>query len=79
MSVYFHPNKSKNIYFFYEDEDKPNEIKTITYHLDSSGKIIGKWKKNGTVKQLIGAIKSVAVGNSKIISESEFQKITAIK
>jgi len=79
MSVYFHPNKSKNIYYFYEDERNSNEIKTISYHLDSSGKIIGKWKKNGTVKQLMGAIRSVTIGNSKIISEAEFQKITAIK
>jgi len=79
MSVFFLPDNSKSIFYFYEDENKPNEIKTISYHLDSSGKIIGKWKKNGTVKQLMGAIKSVAIGNSKIISESEFQKITAIK
>ena len=79
MSVYFRPNKSNNIFYFYEDNKTPNKISTISYRLDSDGMIIGKWKKNGTVKQLMGAIKSVAVGNSKIISESEFQKITAIK
>ena len=40
MSVFFLPDNSKSIFYFYEDEDKPNEIKTISYHLDSSGKII---------------------------------------
>ena len=79
MSVYFRPNKSNNIFYFYEDNNTPNKILTISYRLNSDGMIIGKWKKNGSIKQLMGAIKSVAIGNSKIISESEFQKITAIK
>ena len=79
MSVFFLPDNSKSIFYFYEDEDKPNEIKTISYHLDSSGKIIGKWKKNGTVKQLMGAINSVTMGNSKILSETEFKNINTIK
>ena len=79
MSVFFLPDNSKSIFYFYEDEDKPNEIKTISYHLDSSGKIIGKWKKNGSIKQLMGAINSVTMGNSKILSETEFKNINTIK
>ena len=75
MSVYFRPNKSNNIFYFYEDNNTPNKILTISYRLNSDGMIIGKWKKNGSIKQLMGAIKSVTMGNSKILSETEFKNI----
>ena len=79
MSVYFRPNKSNNIFYFYEDNETPNKISTISYRLDSNGMIIGKWKKNGSIKQLMGAINSVTMGNSKILSETEFKNINTIK
>ncbi|MBT3588141.1 MAG: hypothetical protein HN507_05775 [Flavobacteriaceae bacterium] len=79
MSVYFRPNKSNNIFYFYEDNNTPNKILTISYRLNSDGMIIGKWKKNGSIKQLMGAIKSVTMGNSKILSETEFKNINTIK
>ena len=79
MSVYFRPNKSNNIFYFYEDNEAPNKISTISYRLDSDGMIIGKWKKNGSIKQLMGAINSVTMGNSKILSETEFKNINTIK
>ena len=79
MSVYFRPNKSNNIFYFYEDNEAPNKISTISYRLDSDGIIIGKWKKNGSIKQLMGAINSVTMGNSKILSETEFKNINTIK
>ena len=43
------------------------------------GKILGKWEKNGTIKQLMGAINSVGEGRSQIISESEWNDIALIK
>lgn len=79
MSVYFRPNKSNNIFYFYEDNETQNKISTISYRLDSDGMIIGKWKKNGSIKQLMGAINSVTMGNSKILSETEFKNINTIK
>jgi len=79
MSVYFRPNKSNNIFYFYEDNNTPNKILTISYRLNSDGMIIGKWKKNGSIKQLMGGIKSVTMGNSKILSETEFKNINTIK
>ena len=79
MSVYFRPNKSNNIFYFYEDNETKNKISTISYRLDSDGMIIGKWKKNGSIKQLMGAINSVTMGNSKILSETEFKNINTIK
>ena len=79
MSVYFRPNKSNNIFYFYEDNNTPNKILTISYRLDSDGMIIGKWKKNASIKQLMGAINSVTMGNSKILSETEFKNINTIK
>jgi hypothetical protein len=79
MSVYFRPNKSNNIFYFYEDNNTPNKILTISYRLNSDGMIIGKWKKNGSIKQLMGAINSVTMGNSKILSETEFKNINTIK
>lgn len=56
-----------------------NEIKTISYQLDADGKILGKWEKNGTIKQLMGAINSVGEGRSQIISESDWNDIALIK
>ena len=43
------------------------------------GWLLENGKKNGTVKQLMGAIKSVTMGNSKILSETEFKNINTIK
>ena len=52
MSVFFLPDNSKSIFYFYEDEDKPNEIKKFIFPkyccikpTHSSGKIIFLKKK----------------------------------
>ena len=47
-------------FIFLKIIEAKNEIKTISYQLDADGKILGKWEKNGTIKQLMGAINSVA-------------------
>ena len=59
MSVYFRPIGNNNIFQFFEDNEAINKIKTISYQLDANGKIIGKWGKKRTIKQLMGALKSV--------------------
>ena len=79
MSVFFRPIGSNNVFHFFENNEAINEIKTISYQLDANGKIIGKWEKNGTIKQLMGAINSVAEGRSQIISESDWNYIALIK
>ena len=79
MSVFFRPIGSNNVFHFFEDYEAKNEIKTISYQLDSDGKILGKWEKNGTIKQLMGAINSVAEGKSQIISDSDWNDIALIK
>ena len=75
MSIFFRPMGSNNVFHFFEDYEFENEIKTISYQLDSDGKILGKWEKNGTIKQLMVAINSVSKGRSEIISESEWKDI----
>ena len=75
MSVYFRPIGSNNVFHFFENNEAINEIKTISYQLDANGKIIGKWGKNGTIKQLMGAINSVSKGRSEIIPESDWKDI----
>ena len=47
--------------------------------LDADGKILAKWEKNGTIKQLMGAINSVGEGRSQIISETDWNDIALIK
>jgi hypothetical protein len=79
MSVFFRPIGSNNVFHFFEDNEAKNEIKTISYQLDTDGKILGKWEKNGTVQQLMGAINSVGKGRSEIISESDWIDITLIE
>ena len=79
MSVFIRPKGSNNVFHFFEDNKTKNEIKTISYQLDADGKILGKWDKNGTIKQLMGAINSVAEGKSQIISESDWNNIALIK
>ena len=76
MSVYFRPIGSNNVFHFFENNEAINEIKTISYQLDANGKIIGEWEKNGTIKQLMGAINSVADGSLEIISEADWKNIT---
>ena len=73
MSVFFRPKGSNNVFHFFEVNKAKTEIKTISYQLDTDSKILGKWKKNGTIKQLMGAINSVAEGKSEIISESDWK------
>jgi hypothetical protein len=75
MSVYFRPIGSNNVFHFFENNEAINEIKTISYQFDANGKIIGKWEKNGTIKQLMGAINSVCKGRSEIIPESDWKDI----
>ena len=75
MSVLFRPKGSNNVFHFFEDNEAKNEIKTISYQLDADGKILGKWEKNGTIKQLMGAINSVCIGRSEIIPESDWKDI----
>ena len=79
MSVYFRPIGSNNVFHFFENNEAINEIKTISYQLDANGKIIGEWEKNGTIKQLMGAINSVGEGRSQIISETDWNDIALIK
>ena len=79
MSVYFRPLGSNNVFHFFEDHEIKNEIKTISYQLNTDGEILNKWKRNGTLKQLMGAINSVSKGRSEIISESDWNDITLIK
>ena len=79
MSVFFRLKGSNNVFHFFEDNEAKNEIKTISYQLDAAGKILGKWEKNGTIKQLMGAINSVGEGSSQIISESDWNDIALIK
>ena len=75
MSVFFRPKGSNNVFHFFEDNEAKNEIKTISYQLDADGKILGKWEKNGTLKQLMGAINSVTERRSEIISESDWKNL----
>ena len=75
MSVFFRPKGGNNVFHFFEDNEAKNEIKTISYQLDADGKILGKWEKNGTLKQLMGAINSVSEGRSEIISESDWKNL----
>ena len=75
MSVYIRPKGSNNIFYFYSDKNNPNEIKTISYNLSSNGSIIGEWEKNGTISQLIGAVKSVQDGKAEFIREEIFKRI----
>jgi hypothetical protein len=79
MSVFFCPIGSNNIFHFFENNEVANEIKTISYQLDTGGKILGKWEKDGTIKQLMGAINSVGEGRSQIISESDWNDLALIK
>jgi len=79
MSVFFRSKRSNNVFHFFEDNKAKNEIKTISYQLDADGKILGKWEKNGNIKQLMGAINSVAEGKLQIISESDWNDIALIK
>ena len=67
-------------FIFFEDEDNEakNEIKTISYQLDADGKILRKWERNGTIKQLMGAINSVGEGRSEIISESDWKDLFSV-
>ena len=75
MSVFFRPKGSNNVFHFFEDNEAKNEIKTISYQLDSDGKILGKWEQKGSVKQLMGAIKSFEIGQTEIISKENMEKI----
>jgi hypothetical protein len=75
MSVYFRPLGSNNVFHFFEDPEIKNEIKTISYQLNTDGEILNKWKKNGTLKQLMGAINSVFEGRSEIISEADWENL----
>ena len=79
MSVFFRSKGSNNVFQFFENYKAKNEIKPISYQLDADGNILGKWEKNGTLKQLMGVINSVAEGRSQIISESDWNDITLIK
>jgi hypothetical protein len=45
MTVLFRPIGSNNIFIFFEENEAQNKIKTISYRLDTDGKILGKWKK----------------------------------
>ena len=79
MSVFFRPKGSNNVFHFFEDNEAKNEIKTISYQLDAHGKILGKWEKSGSTKQLMGAINSVAEGSSEIISEPDWKNVALAK
>ena len=76
MSVFFRPVSSNNVFNFFEDKDVSGRIKTISYNLDDDGSIKGRWEKYGTLKQLMGAIKSVETGNTEIISEVDWNNLT---
>jgi hypothetical protein len=75
MSVFFRSIGSNNVFHFFEDPKEKNKIKTVSYHLDSNGKILDKWEKNGTIKQLIGAINSCQKQKTEIISNDEWKNI----
>ena len=75
MSVFFRPLGSNNIFNFYEDKDISTHIKTVSYNLGSDGSIKGKWEKKGTIAQLMGAIKSIEKGTTKIISEADWKNL----
>ena len=75
MSIFVRPYDSNNIFCFYEDIDSPNMIKTISYQLDIDGTIKSQWKKTGTLKQLLGAIKSIEAGKAELLSEKKWQKL----
>ena len=75
MSVYFRPLGSNNVFHFFEDHEIKNEIRTISYQLNTDGEILNKWEKNGTLKQLMGAINSVFEGSSEIISEADWKNL----
>ena len=76
MSVFFRPIGSNNVFNFFEDKDSTGLLKTISYNLDSDGSIKGRWEKAGTLKQLMGAIKSVERGKTEIISQANWNKLT---
>jgi len=75
MSIFVRPYDSNNIFCFYEDIDNPNMIKTISYQLDIDGTIKSQWEKTGTLKQLLGAIKSIEAGKAELLSEKKWQKL----
>ena len=75
MSVFFRPLNSNNIFHFFEDKNLPNNIKTISYELGADNSILGKWKKKGTLSQLMGAIKSVSDGKAEVLSRSDSKAI----
>ena len=79
MSVFFRPIGSNNVFHFFEGNKAKNEIKTISYQLDANGKILEKWEKNATIKQLMGAINSVADGSLEIISVADLNDLALIK
>jgi hypothetical protein len=37
---------------------------------------LGRWEKAGTLKQLMGAIKSVETGKTEILSEAAWNNLT---
>tara|TARA_B100001057_G_C22830646_1_gene943277 strand:+ start:1642 stop:1920 length:279 start_codon:yes stop_codon:yes gene_type:complete len=76
MSVFFRPIGSNNVFYFFEDSDNSGHLKTISYNVDSDGSIAGMWEKSGTLKQLLGAVKSVELGKTEIISEVEWNNLT---
>ena len=75
MSIFVRPYDSNNIFCFYEDINSPNMIKTISYQLDIDGTIKSQWVKTGTLKQLLGAIKSIEAGKAELISGKKWQKL----
>tara|TARA_A100000164_G_C21872227_1_gene755759 strand:+ start:904 stop:1179 length:276 start_codon:yes stop_codon:yes gene_type:complete len=76
MSVFFRPIGSNNVFNFFEDKDMSGRLKTISYNLGTDGSIQGRWEKIGTLKQLMGAIKSVETGKTEIISEADWNNLT---
>jgi hypothetical protein len=75
MSIFIRPYESNNVFCFYEDIDNPNLIKTISYQLDTDGKIKSQSEKTSNLKQLLGAIKSIEAGKAELISEKKWQKL----
>ena len=76
MSVFFRPIGSNNVFNFFEDKDMSGRLKTISYNLDTDGSIKGRWEKARTLKQLMGAIKSVETGKTEILSEAVWNNLT---
>ena len=76
MSVFFRPVGSNNVFNFFEDKKALGRLKTISYNLEKDGSIKGRWEKYGTLKQLMGAIKSVETGKTEIISEADWNNLT---